>query len=416
MEQQITGGSALADVERLVEGAARHLDTMGHHPRTVAERLRYWNAFAAFAGQTPFSTALVERFLTERGITPEARGPSLTSVQRQARTSMHLLTEFHLHGFFQRRGAPPESVPLPGPLDAARAGYEAFCRDRLSHRPETLKQRRRYVTRFLKMLELRGVAALSEVNPQHISDFVAQHAHLKAKSVAEVCCALRSFLRHAAMQGLVATDLLDHVPVVRVPADARIPAVWEREQVESLLGAVDRASPQGKRDYAMLLLAARLGLRAGDIRGLRLDHLCWDEAKIELVQEKTRVPLSLPLTEEVGTALIDYLRHGRPPADHREVFLQQLPPFKPLAGNSALYRIITVYRRRAGIRLPADRAGGTHALRHSLASRLLEAGTPLETISNILGHVSPDSARVYAKVGIEDLRSVAFDWEASSDD
>ncbi len=152
-------------------------------------------------------------------------------------------------------------------------------------------------------------------------------------------------------------------------------------------------------------------MRAGDIRGLQLEHLLWDEAKITYIQEKTRVSLCLPLTEEVGTALIDYLRHGRPETTHRDVFLRLTAPFDPLASTAALCAIITAYRRQAGIAIPDDRAGGMHALRHSLASRLLERGTPLETISHIMGHVSPASTQIYAKVGIEGLRSVALDWE-----
>jgi integrase len=183
--------------------------------------------------------------------------------------------------------------------------------------------------------------------------------------------------------------------------------------VESLLSTVDRSSPVGKRDYAILLLAARLGMRSGDIRNLRLENLDWENATMEFVQEKTRAPQRLPLSEEVGTALIDYLRHGRPVTSNGEVFLGLIPPFSPFKDVGSLHRIITMYRRRAGIGIPASLKGGMHALRHSLATRLLEAGTPLETISNVMGHVSPESTLAYVKASAETLRTVALDWEAT---
>jgi integrase len=187
--------------------------------------------------------------------------------------------------------------------------------------------------------------------------------------------------------------------------------VWSQRQVAALLAAVDRSSPCGKRDYAILLLAARLGMRASDIRGLCLDHLLWDQARIEMSQTKGGGRLSLPLTEEVGAALIDYLRHGRPPTHYREVFLRVNAPFQPFAGDNNLHYIITTYRQRAGIALPAQSRRGLHSLRHSVASRLLETGTSLETISSILGHLSPESTRIYTKVDIEALRSAALDPE-----
>jgi site-specific recombinase XerD len=196
-----------------------------------------------------------------------------------------------------------------------------------------------------------------------------------------------------------------------VARDARLPSVWSGADVEALLAAVDRASPKGKRDYAILLLACRLGLRVSDVRGLCLEDLHWREARIEMTQTKTGAPLTLPLTEEVGGALIDYLQHGRPVTPHREVFLRLKAPVEPFSGNDNLHHILTFYRQRAGIVLPAQARSGLHSLRHTVATRLLEAGTPLETIAGILGHLSLESTQIYAKVDIEALRRAALDPE-----
>jgi integrase len=130
-----------------------------------------------------------------------------------------------------------------------------------------------------------------------------------------------SFLRFLLLRGVLQRDLSHVLPTIRVPSDATIPSVWDPELLVQLLNAVDRCSPKGKRDYAILLLACRLGLRVEDIRTLKLDDLKWEAATIEITQSKTLAPLCLPLTEEVGEALIDYLKSGRPQTDHREVWV-----------------------------------------------------------------------------------------------
>jgi integrase len=187
--------------------------------------------------------------------------------------------------------------------------------------------------------------------------------------------------------------------------------VWDHQLIIKLLGAIDRSSAKGKRDYAILLLACRLGLRAGDIRTLKLDNLRWEDSRIEITQSKTAAPLSLPLTEEVGEALIDYLRSGRPKTAHREVFLKLNPPFDPFGRNNNLHDVVTYWRQLAGITFRTPQKRGIHSLRHTLATRLLEHGTPFPTIAGILGHSRLESTRIYAKADVEALRSVALDPE-----
>jgi len=222
---------------------------------------------------------------------------------------------------------------------------------------------------------------------------------------------VRSFLRFLTMRGIVQKDLSAELPKIRAPRDATIPSVWDQELIVRLLGAVDRSSAKGKRDYAILLLACRLGLRAGDIRTLKLDNLRWAESTIEITQAKTSTPLTLPLTSEVGEALIDYLKSGRPQTIQREVFLKVNPPFEPFGENNHLHDIVKYWRQLAGITFRSPQKRGLHSLRHTLATRLLEKGTPLPTIAEILGHTSLESTRVYAKADVEALRGVALDLD-----
>jgi site-specific recombinase XerD len=211
--------------------------------------------------------------------------------------------------------------------------------------------------------------------------------------------------------GWFAADLSPDVPTVHVRPDATIPSVWKARDVDALLKAVDVVSPMGKRDRAILLLACRLGMRAGDIRSLTLDSLKWASARITFVQQKTGAIIELPMTNEVAESLIDYLRHGRPTTLRREVFLRGNAPFEPFAAANNLHDVITRYRRLAGIEVTANARHGLHSLRHTLATQLLGHGVPLETISVVLGHHSVDVTRRYTKVDIDALRTAALEVE-----
>ena len=208
-------------------------------------------------------------------------------------------------------------------------------------------------------------------------------------------------------------DFSHVLPTIRTPRDAAIPSAWEPEHLVRLLEVVDRSSPRGRRDYAILLLAARLGLRAGDIATLRLDDLDWDAATLNITQSKTGAPLQLPLTEEVGEALIDYLRFGRAKTDAREVFLKVWPPSSSEPVRH-VHLVVAHWRQVAGIECPRRRQG-LHSLRHTLATQLLREQTPVHVIADILGHATTASTMIYAKADTEALRGAALDTEETDD-
>lgn len=188
---------------------------------------------------------------------------------------------------------------------------------------------------------------------------------------------------------------------------AKIPSVYTEDEVDAVLKAIDRAHPQGKRDYAMTMLAARCGLRISDIIGLRFCNLRWESNRIELVQQKTGRKVSLPLSEDVGSALIDYISHGRPDVSLPYVFITAHAPYKELSSN-ILAQSVGDWMRYAGID-SSKRKHGPHALRHSLATNLLGANSTMPVISEILGHATTESTAVYTKVNTSQLRQCALD-------
>jgi site-specific recombinase XerD len=354
---------------------------------------------------------LAADFLASCGIMPSQKH-NLSWSQGVIRRGLRILIQFQETSGFRLYEKRVEEPCIPSLLRQELEHYEAFCKHHLHHHLATLATRRHVLIGFLAFLGTQGVTSPGELQPAQLTAFIAQRArHVRPSSLATEVGDLRSFLRFLGMRGLVAQDLVAQARALRFSKEHRLPQVWPPETVEALLGSVDRSSSLGKRDYAILLLAARLGLRACDIRGLKLDNIQWVEARLTLTQSKTGRALSLPLSEELGQALIDYLRHARPRSPHREVFLKVRAPYEPFGPTNPLHAVVTATLRRANIALPQGTPHGLHSLRHTLATGLVQSGRPLESVAAILGHSSIESTRIYTHLDVDDLRSVALDPE-----
>jgi site-specific recombinase XerD len=391
------------------------LKQLGYSRRSLNRYRAIWEHFIEFCRQKKlgdeFSGNLAARFVGEYPVGNEEVDEPGEGWRRHIVSGLKVLADFAQYGRIGRARTDTGEIHLCPATKKVLQDYEQYGKDRLQLRPATLQKRTAELTIFLDFLSSRKAGTLDQIQALDLSEFLSFRGHLKPNTVLRLVSDVRSFLRFLTMRGILQKDLSAELPTIRVPRDASIPSVWDRELITKLLGAIDRSSAKGKRDYAILLLACRLGLRAGDIRTLKLDHLHWEDSRIEFTQSKTTTPLSLPLTEEVGEALIDYLRSGRPKTAHREVFLKLNPPFDPFGRNNNLHDVVTYWRQLAGITFRSPRKRGIHSLRHTLATRLLEQGTPFPTIADILGHTSLASTRIYAKADVEALRSVALDPE-----
>jgi len=415
MDESNRAGPSNIRLDQVVAKALGEIERLGYSRRSRNRYREIWTHFIEFSrqngGTDSFSSDLAARFVERCAVWDEESDQPGQGWRQHAVFGVKVLADFVRHGRVERRATDLESVDLPPALEKGLVDYQQYARDRLHLRPSTLKVRSRAITVFLDFLSGRQVGALGQMQASHLSEFVSCHGHLSAPTVSRLVSDVRSFLRFLTLRGTLQKDLTLELPQIRFPRDARIPSVWDQNLVVKLLGVIDRSSAKGKRDYAILLLACRLGLRASDIRRLRLDDLHWDESRVEILQSKSSEPLSLPLTEEVGGALIEYLRGGRPQVGHREVFLKANSPFDPFPEGDSLYHIVSYWRQLAGVKFQTPRKRGLHSLRHSLAARLLELGTPFPTIADILGHSSLESTRIYAKADVEALRSVALDLE-----
>lgn len=400
---------------QLVARALSELENLRYSRRSLRRYRTVWRQLVAFSQgrklEDKFSEDLAARFCDAYQIREgECLKPS-DWWRRHVVFGLKALGDFARDGCIERPRTNMRQIQIPALMQKPVQDYEQYCRDRLHLRPTTLCNRMREITIFVDFLRSRHTTILDQMQPADLSAFVSSRPRLAAKTVSRIVSDVRSFLRFLLLRGILQRDLSHVLPTIRVPWNATIPSVWDPELLVQLLNAVDRCSPKGKRDYAILLLACRLGLRVEDIRTLKLDDLKWEAATIEITQSKTLAPLCLPLTEEVGEALIDYLKSGRPQTDHREVFLTLAPPFLPFGGNSNLHHIVTYWKQLAGIHFRMKQRQGLHSLRHTLATKLLREQTPIHVISEILGHATTASTLIYAKVDVEALRSAALDPE-----
>lgn len=263
---------------------------------------------------------------------------------------------------------------------------------------------------FLAFIGPRG--GLAGLDARVIGAFVATLAGYQAKTVEHKLCALRSLLRFAAREGLVDVAVLETVPAAKSTRQARIPSVWDPADVTKILQAIDRGNPCGKRDYAIILLITRLGLRGIDVKRLRFADLDWPGNRLSIVQAKTGHRVVLPLLKDVGWAIIDYVQHGRPRSECPQVFVRHTAPIGPFSDQDHLHQILLKHARAAHVSVGEERRHGMHSLRHTLATRLLENGTPIEQIADILGHRSVASTGAYLKSSLRLLAQCALDPDA----
>ena len=219
--------------------------------------------------------------------------------------------------------------------------------------------------------------------------------------------ALRAFLRYLIAEGHCAAGLDACIPVLAHWRLSSLPRYLQPDEVERVIASCSATSSAGIRDRAILLLLARVGLRAGDILRLCLSDLDWKEATIRVVGKGRRQTL-LPMTQEVGDAIVGYIKNGRHPIDNDTLFIRSRAPFGAFASHCAISVIVARAMRRAGVRCPSR--GAAHVLRHSVATSMLQQGASLQEIAGVLRHRSIATTEIYAKVDVVALREIAQPW------
>lgn len=399
-------------LDELVFGALSQLQMLGYSGRAIRRYQSTWKRLIAFAkkqkSKNKISEKLILDFLAHYGIEPNSPTSDYKGWRRHAEYSLKILWNYARFGYFERCKTILAKLNVPTAMQKTLNEYKKYCEEKCYLCQYTINERLRAVGLLLDFLGKRHIETFKQIRAANILDFVYTLSRFSAKTISSEVSHLRMFLKYIFVRGRVKTDLSRALPSVSVPYQGKIPSVWDKKLMVKLLDAVDRSSPMGKRDYAILLLACRLGLRLSDIAALTLDHINWEAETISITQVKTKRPLCLPLTGEVGDALIDYIKFSRPKSNYRQLFLRLTSPFTPLNNKNNYYHMMRYWRTRAGIHFRTKQRQGVHSLRHSLATYLLEENTSFSVIADILGHASLNTTMIYARSSVETLRQAAL--------
>jgi site-specific recombinase XerD len=316
----------------------------------------------------------------------------------------------HLIDFLRREGlVPVEKVAARQltPIDRCAESYEQYLREARALAKATIVNYMPFVRDFLKDCFGGGPVMLSRLCAADVVRFVRRQApRLHPKRSKLMTSGLRSFLHYARFLGEVVVDLAACVPIVPNWSMTSIPRAIAPDQVRRLLASIDRRTATGLRDYAILLLLARLGLRSGEVASLKLDDIDWNVGQVT-VCGKCGHRNGLPLPADVGKAIAAYLQRGRPRSTSRCLFLRVKAPVRGFQGASGIGSIVRHALQRAGIDAPT---AGTHQFRHGLATEMLRKGASLGEIGDLLGHRHVQTTKIYTKVDIVALRKLALPW------
>ena len=395
-------------IPELIEKLDAHMVSLGYTASTLRHHRQAWNALKNLAlaeGSTHFSKELGFKLLREHyKIDPYES--NLSEYKSVVRRSVMLLLEFQISGTIAKR-QPKGDYEFPAGFKVAGDRFmEALAELNLA--PGTIHNYRMYIFRATSFFVNHEASDFDGLNNELINLYMKTFAGYSKSYIADTMHAISKFLSFANEHEY--TDKVFNFPKVTVYKDRRVPEYYTADEVSQILSSIDRGNALGKRNYAMVLLGARYGLRISDIISLKLSELDFENNRISITQQKTGKPLTLDILPDVGWALIDYLKHGRPDVVCDSVFLRHTHPYKAFARGEAMQYMLRQYALSAGVwKAGTEKRCSFHMLRYSLASDLIQQGVSLTTISGILGHSELNVTTLYAQLDVPQLKDCAME-------
>ena len=390
-------------VSGLAAQAAEFMGRAGYSSGSCAAYQRIWDRFGdycAVSGARQPDRGTAARFCAAVGVDG--------GEQRQVfvRRAVGCLFDVAETGRFALR-AGRGRIPVPAVFTAQFEVYASSLAVR-GLAQATVRSKAGMLRRFLAFLAGSGMREMETLSVVDVSSYVRSLAPMAASSRASHLYFLREYLRFAVREHGANPALGGMFPVIVIDRDAVLPSVYRSDEVAGALAEAGNRAESGLRDRAVMLLASLLGLRSGDIKGLRFDQIDWPNRRLSLVQNKTGRRLDLPLPEECALAIIDYWKNERPEVDDPHVFLRHRAPHQPPVAGNHFHQVVAGCFARAGIEV-SGRHRGLHALRHSAAVGMLAAGSAYPVIGAVLGHADANTTRRYLRVDVTHLRPLALE-------
>lgn len=397
----------------LMEKTEQWLLNHGYKKNTLGVYKATWNKYRSYSKSPLYNRETAEQFLLHYfGVDVNAIDQKLDMRMRHARRHMSALDEFIRTGQVCRRKVQGLSVINDDRFDLFFSAFLDFCREQ-NYSKSWLDN----TVSGLKVFLL-AAHANNTTTPENIDMETVNCFSDAMRDTDEICLNVRqmrcrqvgTYLHWLYLHNVTKQDFSLLLPNFK-RAPAKLPQIWTGEEIEKILSAIDTESPVGKRNYAMFLLMARTGLRVSDVVSLKFSNIDWKRNSISLTQQKTGNMLGLPLSKELGMAIISYLKDGRPQSSTDYIFVRHTAPFEALDYHNNFNVELRQYMRRAGITIPAEKRTGVHTFRHSFATNMLKEEASLQDISQILGHNNINVTETYLRVDIEQLRLCSLSLE-----
>ena len=391
-----------------IEQYIQWLEKNGYSPKNIVRRvplLMHFGAFALSQGASRYVDLpdYVESFVVswtrEHGNSCRTK-QALAQAEADVRTPVEQMLRCILPDY-TGKGRTHKTLPFVSQAPA----FFPYLDEERGLRPASIWQYEHHLRRFEDYLHRVELHELSNLTPELLSNFVADRSSMLSKSSQSgLCVCLRVFLQYLKREGLISRDLSSCVESPRSYRYAHVPRSISWDEVGKTLEAVDRRTPTGRRDYAVLLLLSTYGLRGVEVAELKLEHIDWKRNRLLVPERKAGHCTAYPLSPVVGNAILEYLQNGRPQDADRHVFYRHLAPRRPMTPAAVSARAAH-YLLKADIHVVRP---GSHTLRHSCVQRLVDSDFPLKVIGDYVGHRSPSSTEIYTKIQIEPLRQIAL--------
>jgi len=376
-----------------MQECTEHLQYLGYSEACIVQHQKKWAEYLLpyfkKKGIVDYTADIGEEYLA-------SILPTLALHPKRVLTrSVHILSAYLEAGVIPKRIVHLVEHPLPGEIGQAAA---VFLQNLVEMRRKeiTVGKHRRIFSYFIEYLEFNNKTKIAEIEDSDILSFISSNSNFKDRYFV-----MRKFCRFLYAHKYTNKNLEYTLAGNHFPRREKLPSVYSADEIRQIEASVDQHDYVGKRDYAILLLASRLGLRSSDIYSLKFSNIDWERNKLIFTQYKTGNPVELPLLAEVGEAIVNYLRYGRPVSDLQEVFLSARPPYRPMT-RSSINRAVSRIINGSGVDV-SGRKFGPHSMRHSLASRLLSNGISLPVISETLGHNNTRSTMEYLRIDVVNL-------------
>lgn len=390
-----------------VEQVLRHLK---YSPHTISAYRRFWNRLSEYMDAKSYTefteTAAEQYFQATYGLPLLAPSGARSSDAGHCHRAIMVLLEFQKSGTIYRRRL-GKSHKFNECFQPMIGDFMSFIEGSMAR--TSYRQVRSRMESFLGFLSSHSCTDFTKLNRQTILAYWKTRSHVCRTTQVYDAYVLRKFFDFLYQHGYTVVDNSVFVPNVQGNRKGQLPSFYTTEELSALLSAVDRESPIGKRDYAILLFAVRYGMRVGDIRNLRLSDINWNLSSFTFQQGKNGTEMTFQMMDDVAAALIDYFQNGRPETDCRNIFVRHNAPYEAFGADDNLHYIINKYMNFLGFADFHHRKRGLHSLRHSIAGNMLDMGVPMPVISEVLGHSSTDTTMIYAKIGTEQLRNCALE-------